>query len=349
MKYKQMTWNDRVKMETLLNAGHNRAYVAKFLHFSRATITREYKRGIYIHTNSDLTECERYSAEVAQRNHEYMQTSKGRPLKVGNDMEFVDFLEKTIIKDGCSPAVALALARLQGFKTSISSNTLYRYIDKGLFLELTNKKLPVKSKRKKHPKKVRVQKRASAGESIENRNKDILSRNDFGHWEMDTVRGKQGVSKTCLLVLTERKTRNEIIRKMPDGKARSVVSELDKLEKRLGGLFQKLFKTITVDNGVEFADYAGMKRSLLHPGTDRTKVYYCHPYSSYERGSNENANKLIRRHIPKGKNTDRYSHQQIRYIQDWINNYPRKLHGWRTAGELFRVEIAQITPQTVIL
>lgn len=166
---------------------------------------------------------------------------------------------------------------------------------------------------------------------------------------MDTVRGKQGVSKTCLLVLTERKTRNEIIRKMPDGKARSVVAELDKLEKRLGGLFQKLFKTITVDNGVEFADYAGMKRSLLHPGTDRTKIYYCHPYSSYERGSNENANKLIRRHIPKGKNTDRYSHQQIRYIQDWINNYPRKLHGWRTAGELFRVEVAQITPQMVIL
>ncbi len=78
-----------------------------------------------------------------------------------------------------------------------------------------------------------MQKRASAGESIENRNKDILSRNDFGHWEMDTVRGKQGVSKTCLLVLTERKTRNEIIRKMPDGKARSVVSELDKLEKDL--------------------------------------------------------------------------------------------------------------------
>lgn len=342
MKYKQMTWNDRVKMETLLNAGHNRAYVAKFLHFSRATITREYKRGIYIHTNSDLTECEKYSAEVAQRNHEYMQTSKGRPLKVGNDMEFVEFVEKTIIKDGCSPAVALALARIKGFKTDISSNTLYRYIDKGLFLELTNKKLPVKSKRKKHPKKVRVQKRASAGESIENRNKDVLSRNDFGHWEMDTVRGKQGVSKSCLLVLTERKTRNEIIRKMPDGKARSVVAELDKLEKRLGGLFQKLFKTITVDNGVEFADYSGMKRSLLHPDTDRTKVYYCHPYSSYERGSNENANKLIRRHIPKGKNTDRYSHQQIRYIQDWINNYPRKILGWRCSKELFRDEVSKI-------
>ena len=333
MRYRQMTWNDRVKMETLLNAGHNRAYVAKFLHFSRATITREYKRGIYIHTNSDLTECERYSAEVAQRDHEYMQTSKGRPLKVGNDMKFVEFIENTIVKDGCSPAVALALAKLQGFKTSISSNTLYRYIDKGLFLELTNKKLPVKSKRKKHPKKVRVQKRASVGESIENRDKKILSRNEFGHWEMDTVRGKQGVSKTCLLVLTERKTRTEIVRKMPDGKARSVVAELDKLEKRFGDLFQKLFKTITVDNGVEFSDYVGMKRSFLYPGMDRTKVYYCHPYSSYERGSNENANKLIRRWIPKGSHISTFTDQYIKDTQDWINNYPRKLFNYLSSYE----------------
>jgi len=67
----------------------------------------------------------------------------------------------------------------------------------------------------------------------------------------------------------------------------TVVAELDKIEHRIGAMFSKLFKTITVDNGVEFSDYQGMKRSLLHEG-DRTKIYYCHAYSSYERGSNEN-------------------------------------------------------------
>ena len=181
----------------------------------------------------------------------------------------------------------------------------------------------------------------SAGQSIENRSDEVNSRDTFGHWEMDTVKGKKGITKSCLLVLTERLTRREIIRKIPDQGARSVVAELDKLEHRLGQMFSKLFKTITVDNGVEFSDYESMKRSLLHDG-DRTKIYYCHAYSSYERGSNENANKLIRRHIPKGHDIDKYDDTYVQYIQDWMNSYPRKIHGWRTANDLFDAEINKL-------
>lgn len=103
-------------------------------------------------------------------------------------------------------------------------------------------------------------------------------------------------------------------------------------------MFSKLFKTITVDNGVEFSDYQGMKRSLLHEG-DRTKIYYCHAYSSYERGSNENANKLIRRHIPKGHDIDKYDDTYVKHIQDWINAYPRKVLGWSCANDLFNKEL----------
>ena len=84
-----------------------------------------------------------------------------------------------------------------------------------------------------------------------------------------------------------------------------------------------------------------MKRSLLHDG-DRTKIYYCHAYSSYERGSNENANKLIRRHIPKGQDIDKYDDAYIQSIQDWMNLYPRKIHGWRTANDLFDAEINKL-------
>ena len=297
MTYRHLTYADRVAMETLLNRKCSKADVARYLKVSRATITREYKKGIYIHTNSDLTETEKYSADLAQKNTDYAQTSKGRPLKIGNDMEYAEYLESKIVNDGCSPAVAIALAHGLGMKTHVSVNTLYRYIDHGLFLKLTNKYLPVKSKRKNHKHKIRVQKRMSAGQSIENRSDEVDSRDTFGHWEMDTVKGKKGITKSCLLVLTERLTRREIIRKIPDQGARSVVAELDKLERRLGNMFSRLFKTITVDNGVEFSDYENMKRSLLHDG-DRTEIFYCHAYSSYERGSNENANKLIRRHIP---------------------------------------------------
>lgn len=341
MTYRHLTYADRVAMETLLNRKCSKADVARYLKVSRATITREYKKGIYIHTNSDLTETEKYSADLAQKNTDYAQTSKGRPLKIGNDMEYAEYLESKIVNDGCSPAVAIALAHGLGMKTHVSVNTLYRYIDHGLFLKLTNKYLPVKSKRKNHKHKIRVQKRMSAGQSIENRSDEVDSRDTFGHWEMDTVKGKKGITKSCLLVLTERLTRREIIRKIPDQGARSVVAELDKLERKLGNMFSRLFKTITVDNGVEFSDYENMKRSLLHDG-DRTEIFYCHAYSSYERGSNENANKLIRRHIPKGHDIDKYDDTYVQYIQDWMNSYPRKIHGWRTANDLFDEEINKL-------
>ena len=339
MKYRHLTYADRVAMETLLNRKCSKADVARYLKVSRATITREYKKGIYKHTNSDLTETEKYSADLAQKNTDYAQTSKGRPLKIGNDIEYAEYLESKIVNDGYSPAAALALAHDLGMKTHVSVNTLYRYIDHGLFLKLTNKYLPVKRKSHKH--KVRVQKRMSAGQSIENRSDEVNSRDTFGHWEMDTVKGKKGTTKSCLLVLTERLTRREIIRKIPDQGARSVVAELDKLEHRLGNMFSRLFKTITVDNGVEFSDYENMKRSLLHDG-DKTEIYYCHAYSSYERGSNENANKLIRRHIAKGQDIDKYDDVYIQSIQDWMNSYPRKIHGWRTANDLFDAEINKL-------
>lgn len=338
MKFRHLKYADRVAMETLLNRGCSKAEVARYLHVSRATITREYKKGLYMHTNSDLTENVKYSADLAQQVTDYAQTSKGRPLKIGNDIKLAEYIEDKIVNDGYSPAAALAMAALDDMRTHISVNTLYRYINKGIFLLLTNKKLPVKGQRKKHKNRVRVQKRMSAGESIEYRPQEVDDRNTFGHWEMDTVKGQRGKSKSCLLVLTERLTRREIVRKIPYQGAKSVVAELDKIEHRIGAMFSKLFKTITVDNGVEFSDYQGMKRSLLHEG-DRTKIYYCHAYSSYERGSNENANKLIRRHIPKGHDIDKYDDTYVKHIQDWINAYPRKVLGWSCANDLFNKEL----------
>ena len=260
------------------------------------------KRGEYTHRNSDYTEEVRYSSDLGQKTHDWNAQGKGRSLKIGNDMPLAEYIEDKIVNDKYSPEAALAAAANSGieFKTSISVRTLYRYIDNGIFLKLTNKDLPIKGKRKKHNKKVKVQKRASAGESIENRPEEVKDRETFGHWEMDTVKGKQGITKSCMLVLTERKTRDEIIIKMPDQKAASVVEALDRLERKWGDMFPKVFRSITVDNGVEFADYEGLERSVLHEGEKRTFLFYCHPYSSWERGTNENSNRLIRRHIPKG-------------------------------------------------
>lgn len=342
--FKHLSQNDRIKMETMLNSGHKVVEVAEYLHVHRSTIYREIKRGEYTHRNSDYTEETRYSSDLGQKNHDWNAQGKGRNIKIGNDRPLAEYIEGKIIEDKYSPEAALAAAAESGieFTTSISVRTLYRYIDKGIFLKLTNKDLPVKGKRKKHNKRVRVQKRASAGESIENRPDEVKDRENFGHWEMDTVKGKQGVTKSCMLVLTERKTRDEIIVKLPDQKAASVVEAIDRLERKWGDMFTKVFRSITVDNGVEFSDYEGLERSVLHEGEKRTFAFCCHPYSSWERGSNENNNRLIRRHIPKGEDFDEKQDRDIEYIENWINNYPRGIFGFKTSAQLFEEEIRKL-------
>lgn len=342
--FKHLSQNDRIKMETMLNSGHKVVEVAEYLHVHRSTIYREIKRGEYTHRNSDYTEETRYSSDLGKKNHDWNAQGKGRNIKIGNDRPLAEYIEGKIIEDKYSPEAALAAAAESGieFTTSISVRTLYRYIDKGIFLKLTNKDLPVKGKRKKHNKRVRVQKRASAGESIENRPDEVKDRENFGHWEMDTVKGKQGVTKSCMLVLTERKTRDEIIVKLPDQKAASVVEAIDRLERKWGDMFTKVFRSITVDNGVEFSDYEGLERSVLHEGEKRTFAFYCHPYSSWERGSNENNNRLIRRHIPKGEDFDEKQDRDIEYIENWINNYPRGIFGFKTSAQLFEEEIRKL-------
>ena len=200
--------------------------------------------------------------------------------------------------------------------------------------------LPVKKNEKKKYDKVR-RTRAQKGDSIEKRPEVVNTRETFGHWEMDTVVGLRGKSKKSLLVLTERKTRKEIIMELKRHTAAEVVKSLNKLERKWGKMFYKVFKTITVDNGSEFADSEGMEKAARRKGS-RVKLYYCHPYSSCERGSNENQNRMIRRHVPKGTDFDTVSGDTVKQIEIWINNYPRRLFNYGTAEERFNEEMAKL-------
>ena len=149
---------------------------------------------------------------------------------------------------------------------------------------------------------------------------------------MDCVLGKQGTKHT-ILAFTERLTRFEIVYKMPDHKTATVVRFVNKLEKRYGKQFRRLFKSITVDNGVEFSDFNGLEKSIF--GGKRTSVYYCHPYTSCERGSNERLNRELRRLIPKGADLSTISDTRIKTVETWINNYPREIFEYATSAELF--------------
>lgn len=146
-------------------------------------------------------------------------------------------------------------------------------------------------------------------------------------------------SHRALLVLTERLTREGLLMLLPDHTASSVVRALNSLERRYGADFYKIFKTITVDNGCEFQDYDGMEKAKRRKGK-RTTVYYCHAYSPHERGSNENMNRLIRRFFPKGTNLDEVTIAEVQAAQDWINNYPRKVLGWKSAQALFTAQVS---------
>ena len=208
-------------------------------------------------------------------------------------------------------------------------------IERGDFHRLTNKDLPVKrNKSQRSYKKIsKVAKNNLKGRSIEQRPQYINERKEAGHWEMDLVVGKE---KTCLQVLTERVTRKELIFKIPNKKQQTIVQTLDRLEKEYKEAFYTMFKSITMDNGTEFVDQQALEASCIKAGKKRTTCYYAHLYSSWERGSNENANRLIRRFIPKGANIDQYSDQQIKEIEQWMNNYPRKLLGYKTANQCYR-------------
>jgi len=141
------------------------------------------------------------------------------------------------------------------------------------------------------------------------------------------------------LVLSERKSREEIIYKMPKQTQESVLKVVDDLEKRYGQAFYDTFKTITVDNGSEFLDFESLERSIDQTIEHRTQLYYAHPFSSWERSTNENSNKLIRRFIPKGTDIARFSKKTITKIQDWMNNYPRKIFDYKTANDMVNLEV----------
>lgn len=345
---KQLTRTDRIKLEALLKAGISKSKIADQLGVHRSTVYNEIKRGQYMHRNSDYTEEMRYSPDIAQEKAEANLKARGTQLKIGKDITFANYIEDKIVNEDYSPAAVLGELKAQGrekeFDTSICVTTLYSYIDKGIFLKVTNKNLAVKRNQKRKYKKVRKQQsRAAAGDSIEKRPEEIDQREEFGHWEMDSVLGKRGKSKNTLLVLTERKTRDEIMFKLPDHTDESVVTALDRLEHRYGyDMFRKIFKTITVDNGSEFADVDGMERSSLVEGKKRTHLYYCHPYSSWERGTNEVTNKMVRRKVPKGTNFDDKTDDEIAEIEKWMNKYPRKIHGYRCAAELFSEELEKL-------
>ena len=271
---KNLTYMQRVRIETLFNAKIPKQEIAKQVGVCLRTIQRELKRGEYEHLTKQTNfwygakykRIKKYSADKSQERYNYLATSKGRPLKIGKDFELVNYINNRVKnEDITAHAVWGDIQHRQlPFQTKISRQTLYNYIELGI---INNKKLGLHKKKKQ--KKRNAIKRVSRGLSIEQRPKEILFRDVFGHWEMDCVCGK---GKTVLLVLTERQTRQEIIFKMERQTQDNVLLCLNKLEKQYKRKFTKIFKSITVDNGSEFLDYMALEKSIYGKNRKRTQL-----------------------------------------------------------------------------
>lgn len=336
---KHLNWEERIQIETLQREGLSIAHIGERIGRSARTVKRELERGWVVYRTGKYRAEERYNAVRGQTVYEERMQARGRRPAV--NAVLTQHLHLHIVVQRQSPEVVAGLMKKDRFEHAVCFKTIYNHIEKGLVPGVTNESLWEKRKRRKGRKRLhRKRKRAvPAGRSIENRPEAVEERLEAGHWEIDLVVGGKGKGPAALLTLTERKTRKQIIRKLKDRTQQAVIRALNGIERQMGsGAFRAIFKSITADNGSEFLDHEALERSVSS-GT-RTHIYYAHPYSSWERGSNENANRMIRRFIPKGNDISKLSSKHIQAVEDWINNYPRKILDFESAEERFIQELA---------
>jgi len=341
-KGEHLTYIDRQKLEMLVRKNeslpaykkHSIREIACLLESSPATISRELKRGrvgpLY---GKELAPYYSYSADVAQRDYDQKGTAKGRNIKIGQDHAFANYVSEQILVHKQSPDAIIMRLNRDGnpYETTVSTRTLYSYIERGYIPGVELCHLPRRGRLGKP--QYRHLRRAFKGDGkgIEERPQAANTREEAGHWEMDCMLSGRGKSKMCLLVLSERKHREVIVRILRSATAESVVNTLDCLERKSGAkAFRKRFKSITMDNGSEFSNWRSLERSCL-TGKKRTSTYYCHPYSAWERGTVEHVIGLIRRFIPKGTDISKLSSADIQRIEDWLNDLPRRILNGKSA------------------
>ncbi|MGI6688568.1 MAG: IS30 family transposase [Christensenellales bacterium] len=335
-KGEHLTYIDRQNLEILVRKNETApAYkkismrqMARLLQSGPATISRELKRGrvgpLY---GKELTQYYSYSANVAQRDYDRKGTAKGRNIKMGKDHAFANYVSEQILVHKQSPDAIIMRLKRDGnpFETTVSTRTLYSYIERGYIPGVELCHLPRRGRLRKRRYGPLRRAFKGDGKGIEERPKEANTRQEAGHWEMDCMLSGKGKGRSCLLVLSERKHREVLIRKLRSVKAESVVKALDRLERKLGAeAFRERFKSITMDNGPEFSDWRSLERSCV-TGKRRTSAYYCHPYSAWERGTVEQAIGMIRRFIPKGSDIGKLSGTDIQGIEYWLNDLPRRI------------------------
>jgi IS30 family transposase len=313
MPYRHLTEHERQDIATLEALGLSDAEIARQLSRSRSTISRERSRN----TCRDG----RYRRDMAHMRARGRRKVSARNTKFrGKFWEVIIFL----IQHKWSPEQVQGFLALTGM-LNVSYKTIYRYIRRDrrrgglLFKHLRN--------RKRHRKRYGSRDRRghlSARRMIEERTEEVNQRLTLGHWEGDTVVGPNGTTH-CILTLVERKTRFVIIKKLRSRTA----AEVNRAILEVFGDQREWFKSLTVDNGTEFHSLKEIEERL------GTTIYYCNPHHSWERGTNENTNGLIRQYIPKGHSMHPITQADCNTICTALNTRPRKRLLFRSPAQIF--------------
>lgn len=318
MSYIHLTIEERTSIAYLHQQGISIRQIAKTIGRNPSTIKRELNRN---YTPNRFGTKDYYPLS-SQKRYERRKSEAHNIIQF--PLEVIQIIEQRI-KETWSPEQIAAFYKDQGFPCY---KTIYKWINEGIIIN-GNKSL---LRRKGKGGWYETRGKQNRGKSIRKRDKRIYKRADYGHWELDTVVSGLGKSKSCFITLVERKSRFYKAIKSPNRHA-DVVARL--IIDYLKQFPSELVKTITTDNGKEFAEWEQIEKEL------NCEVYFCDTFCAWQKGSNENSNGLLREFFPKGYNLSRYTQVYIDKKVNLINNRPRKCNNWISPSKLMSEAISE--------
>ena len=321
MTYRHLTKEERDQLSVLCSSGWKLREIAVKLGRNIGTLSRELKRN---------------GSRGQYFPHKAQERTKARACKSHKKKRLKTYALRTDIEvqimKGWSPEIISGrLRKGNGGRTVISCESIYQWIYKeaphliGYLARAHKKRYPKHHKRKKHsgiPGRI----------SIEKRPERAAKRQEPGHWETDLIVSSK--SKQALQVCVERKSRKTLIRKIVNKTADESIFALENMLKNCP---KELRISITYDNGSENTKHERLNEKI------GTKSYFCAPYSSWEKGSVENRNGIIRRFFPKKTDFAEVGNDKIKEVESWINNRPMKCLGYQTPAEVFNGFVALAT------
>lgn len=313
-EYTQLSVTDRRRIFVFLEMGLSAQEIALKLSRHRSTIYRELNRNNELGTYLPVVVHQKALARA----------KNNRPNKLKNDGILRDYVTRSLKDKGWSPEQISGRMKRHNLSFYVCPETIYRYVyqsnDKSLYHSLTFKK-PKRQQlfRRKHRS---CRYRAPL---ITQRPEDIQSRVRFGHWEGDTIEFK-GNKSEVITTLVERKSRMVFLIKNNSKHSKGV---MEKIHMKFQGLPKKMVKTITFDQGSEFADHQYLEQTM------KCEIYYCETHSPWQKGSNENMNGRLRKYLPKNAKINLITQEELDLIAAKMNRCPRKCIGYKTPNELF--------------